>query len=136
MTNKSALLELASRCEAATGPDRKLDLELELLLDPDRLAFMDKRFAELKASCEAQGMWPEREEACRRDAYHPTRFTDSLDAAMRLVPNGFVFSVTDAARSRANVWRPSPLRSIPPAYVKAATPALALCAAALQARAS
>jgi hypothetical protein len=119
--NKSALLELASRCEASTGPDRKLDFDIaSLVRTPDR---------------HRPGMFIE---DGRSVAGHPD-YTASLDAAMGLVPVD-----ADAAGEQFKVecWNE---QTVHPPHVKAsawvagakrtyaATPALALTAAALRA---
>lgn len=108
------LLALAARCEAATGPDRELELAIW------------------------QAVFPE--------TYPPTGhaplewlgcYTRSIDIAMTLVPEGLTWRL-DNLRSRHGQ------RSVGSAVVlidgtrfngDAATPANALCAAALRARA-
>lgn len=60
-------------------------------------------------------------------------YTSSLDAAMMLVPEGFLWSVdTLDAFPEACVAGPGPIG--PDSYISAATPALALCIAALKAQ--
>lgn len=102
------LLELAERCEAATGPDRDLSIEITDALDP---------------SDRVRG-YPD--------------YTASVDAALSLVPEGydaldlkFGPRGADEPKWRAIVWMPS--RNVG-WDADAATPALALCAAALRAR--
>lgn len=56
------LLDLAARCEAATGPDRELDRAIELAIFPDRT------------------------DPC--PTVELLAYTASLDAAMTLVPEG------------------------------------------------
>jgi hypothetical protein len=91
------LLELALRCEATTGPDTALDLEIR----------------------DALGLpW-------RADHL---RYTASLDGAVTLVPEGAQWTLT--------VDGPRFLAHVSGFTATAATPALALCSAALRARAS
>ena len=97
MTNKSALLELASRIDAATGPDRELDLAIALAVGDETWAEPD-----------------------RAKLY----YTASLDAAMSLVPEGLIWLVQYRIRVYAEVGR---------CFATAATPSLALTAAALRA---
>jgi len=61
----------------------------------------------------------------------PPDYCRSLDAAMSLVPEGSVWDVT----STGTAWV-MPDGILPQVYGKAATPALALCAAAIRAIAS
>lgn len=103
--DKDKLLELAGRCEAATGPDGMLDRDIR-----------------------AARIVPETR-ALRR-------YTASLDAAMTLVPEG-LFPTIDFVAIRC--W----LRTAQgfdvdggPAYGCGGSVPLALCAAALRARAN
>jgi hypothetical protein len=117
------LLELADRCEQATGPDRELDAEI----------------------AEASGNMPEDYQRAthygepRPYFWHkfehegeiiPLRYTASLDAAMTLVPEEAWWSVMRAPCAEGY---DAEVASDDPRH--AATPALALCAAALRARA-
>lgn len=101
----SELLELAERCEKATGPDRHLNLAIANAIYGDDLAPPGTSYA----------------------------FTSSLDAAMTLVPEGqeWAGGFEDGA-AFAHVHVPGEYAEL----IEAATPALALCAAALRARAA
>lgn len=104
------MLKLAARCEAATGPDPKLDREI------------------LDTICEKWvGKW----------LLGPAkyRFTASLDAAMTLVPEGFRRAEYGTYENARGHWHELSM-SNGEFSASAATPALALCAAALKARAS
>jgi hypothetical protein len=115
------LRELAERCEKATRPDRELDEAIALALG---------RRPDFAADWGARGH--------ERTTYE--QFTVSLDAAMTLIPDD-----ADASGERFKVegWNDN---GVYPDHVKAsawvagaqrvyaATPALALCAAALRAR--
>ena len=109
MTDPTTLLALADRCEQAAGPDREMDFAI------------------------AAGVgWPDSPNLHQ----HARRYTESLDAAVMLVPEGHewlrkneicmtVYRVPDNLKEWA--------RHID---ARGATPALALCAAALRARAA
>jgi hypothetical protein len=125
----NTLIALAERCEAATGPDWKLDgLIADELSDWENLG---GHWEQHKVSGER-----------RRTSYPPAPlYTASIDAAMTLVPEGY--RVTSLAETvvecdqpwRAILWerRQNPKRR---PFGDGATAALALCAAALRARAS
>ena len=109
--------DLARRCEAATGPDRALDCAIRdtLRLPNDYGADWGARGHEIPAA-------------------HP--YTASLDAALTLVPEGY-FPTIDFANSRCWIRDRQGFDVLHgPAYGFAATPALALCAAALRAGAT
>ena len=122
-TERAKLLELAERCEAAQGPDRGLDMLICTALNTGR----------------------------RTDPRDPgpDRFTASIDAAMTLVPKHLMeweVCAYDAARdprfgrfqSRIKLlnYADDPDELGPQAIANAATPALALAAASLRARAT
>lgn len=114
---KADLLALAERVEALTGPDREVDAEIEA----------------------ARG-WPD-----VQWTGEAPRYTASLDAAASLVPAGWTLDTLhewDAAHLRARgPWQGMLKRRVRHNYtvrsqcLHAATPALALTAAALRARA-
>jgi hypothetical protein len=102
------LLALAERVEKATGPDMKLDAEI---------------FRDL-------GIVPDRGDV----GYPHYRYTASLDAAMTLVPDRYdahLYCCGDGEASAIVTTR----KTVGQPRLFAATPALALCAAALRARA-
>lgn len=112
------LLALAERCEQATGPDRELDARIEAALaeaDFDALA----------------------NDGVHVRDWNAPAYTASIDAAMSLVPEGREWRVrwcelpdgtwASIARIGENGCGLN---------TSAATPALALCAAALRARAT
>ena len=122
------LIELAARCEAATGPDRDLDRAIARL----HVEAILVKHGEKQASEIAVHMIDARLDA-DMDAY-----TASLDAAMTLLDPAWFFHVSrfspeSDGRGQAHVY---PNRGLGDDYEgEAATPALALCAAALRARA-
>lgn len=116
MTQREGLEDLAARCEAATGPDPMLDYEINYTVFTRRIAVR--------------------------------KFTASLDAAMTLVPEGWVLHFLQdteydnpaerrwsvSLRPRQGQWDGTPEGA--EAWTWAFTPALALTAAALRARAT
>jgi hypothetical protein len=123
---KEQLLVLAERCEAAEGPDRRLDAEIDIAL---------RRFPE-RAYEQANGMRAKGSSALDRIEWFikwgATRYTASLDAAMTLVPEG----LKPVLNFRVNTCRLSKGIDDTTAYSGGKTMPLALCAAALRARAS
>jgi hypothetical protein len=137
----SGLIELAARVEAAEGPDRELDAEIALAVGIVRERAGECFFGHRDYSVmvlergyyDIEGSAPEL-----------PHLTASLDAAMTLVPEGCRFNLNkrpyaEARRDgfHAQVWFSRYYENasdMPNAW--AATPALALVAAALRARAS
>ena len=113
------LMRLAERCEAAMGPDRELDALIQMAVR--------KREPLLQAD---------------RLPMKPRHFTASLDAAMTLVPEGWTAwelrSRRRLTRFTAEISRLcDDIDDADGELIEcgnAATPALALCAAALRAR--
>lgn len=105
--------ELAARVEAATGGDRMLNFRIDVLVNdrPDRV--------------------PSNTELAH-DIYTP-RFTDSIDAALSLVPKGWfpLLDWTDAPEGNyyAELFGPG---DTPLIRSRAKAMTLALCAAALR----
>lgn len=103
----TTLHSLAERVEALTGADRSLDWEIHL-----------------RDGLDGVGMYGD----------HPA-YTASLDAAVTLVPEGCTWWLdTTEGKNEALVCWSGPVRKED--YRYAATPALALCAASLKARAT
>ena len=123
------LLALAERCERASGPDPELDAEIQVRL------FKDPAYKFPAPVLNRKPMnW---QEACGRFRWNGgggsnpwPRYTKSLDAAVTLVPEGSAFVLWSRSIGGKAV------ADIDAEHVgKATTPALALCAAALRARA-
>lgn len=134
--NAAELLTLADRCEAATGSDRELDAHIAVglgigargLLSDDHEYLIRTRKDD---ECAPGTYWFQ----CRsgRSLRTAEPYTASLDAAMTLVLEGHAFTIySDGCAGVA----PVEADDTPVADVWAATPALALCAAALRARAA
>lgn len=105
---RQALLDLAARCESATGVDRELDEAIERAVGTYS-AFSHYRLGDDDI--------PD---------YVPTPYTASLDAAMTLVPKGDLHLEIKCGKIWAFVG--TPIRA-----ATAVTPALALTAACLRA---
>lgn len=129
------LLELAERCERAEGPDRELDCLIGVAIG---------RFF-----TQPNKGWPDRPDYCEHRRDDTTcfpgngfdqlvpRYTASLDAAMTLVPEGYRFSVDNAFGDGGAVCGAVVNNAVFAKNAKigdAATPALALAAAACRAR--
>lgn len=118
MTN---LRELADRCEAATGPDRELDGAVLIAIGhAQRRGSFTFWMNAAGSTNELVGS------GC-------PRYTASLDAAMTLVPEPHKWAITASSHDggwQAWVWQIEG----GPNWHEAATPALALTAAALRAR--
>jgi len=122
MSDRETLLSLAARCEAAVGADRGLDAEVGRVVD---------------AAPKRRNIWRRNRYPLQliRVAEYWLPYTASLDAAESLVPSGWSWHAVKQGR-RGTGWASvtDPGQEGLPAC-KAATPALALCAAALRARA-
>jgi hypothetical protein len=119
MTDPTTLLALAERCEQATGPDKELDFTID--------GFMLKH-------------GPETDRI--RNPRYVLPYTASLDAAVTLVPEGCDWhcqsnpSVNACWASVSPMKFDSKLQEWGSGMRRASTTALALCAAALRARAA
>ena len=114
MTRAETLTVLAERVDAATGPDRGIDLAIYRTHfdEPDRFG--------TTASGKVQSLVP--------------AYTASLDAAMSLVPEGCWAEGSLASPAALEIH--APMTYDPLGQAQAATPALALTAACLRALAS
>lgn len=139
--DREELQALAARCEAASGPDRELDVAVALAVDWRHPAMM----APLRASASWQGdnaITNLAVEAERADSVlkYLLRYTASLDAALSLVPEGRDWMVDNfdgvpPRRCSASVFNEAG-QPYADYEATAATPALALTAASLRARAA
>lgn len=117
------LLNLAERCKTAAGPDREIDCLIQ-----------EWRFPELTPDMRVMYYGDPTGEHVRDEGQTFVRspsFTASLDAAMTLVPEGYDWAVF---RTNGGLTVHSWCGNREDIF--AATPALALCAAALRARAA
>lgn len=132
MTDKQTLLALAERCEAATEGDRELDAEIACYIGKP-LGNIDHWLhgADISYRPTAYGYYVavipvEGGETRTSEAFKATEFTASLDVAMTLADGWF--RITPHGDRWDALGKTGP-------WCTAATPALALCAAALRARA-
>jgi hypothetical protein len=127
--------DIIERLESATGADREIDREIAV----QALGWSPPRNAGVCGPNYVKSgdfMWYDRE-GCAR-GFEPPAYTASIDAAMTLVPNDCVWGLSKQERGftgpyyyQASVMPPSgPWAD----GIVAATPALALCIAALKAR--
>lgn len=150
--DKQALIELATQCEAATGPDRELDCLIACRVNDIEPKWQGKLLIAGEAGV-IGSIDPgnhQRNFSCNRKADGPgsiLAYTASLDAAMTLVPEGHGWlagwgQVTVAEpMGGAKITRHDRFIGYSENYDtiadgEGATPALALCAAALRARAA
>ncbi len=126
------LMSLADRCEKAQGADRLLDFDIAQMIGLVPIGAVQMRYAIDPGLFTTTG----------GDATAVPRYTASLDAALSLVPEGWAWAVYGGAREEIVATAycvPNGGRLPWPDWVTdicAATPALALCAAALRALAS
>lgn len=131
---KEELLKLAERVEALSGPDRGVDVEIFRVIGaPAPFQFMNKLIA-LEYNDIEQAYFA-RVTDDMQVRYAPPAYTASLDAAMTLVPKGWAWSVLDRrttgySKPNGQCWTKEDRSTL---HGDAATPALALCAAALRA---
>ena len=134
------LQRLVERIEGATGPDREIDCLIWGTQEGRSLEWQGNILVEKLEGCIG---WidpgeHQRNFGCNRADQGFSgilAYTRSIDAAMTLVPEGFIFGcgskdATKTAWAWASPDVPLEYRSIS----NGATPALALCAAALRAR--
>lgn len=84
---------LISRLEALTEPSREIDAEIALAFGWAHI-------------CDQAGFWweaPGNSEDCH---IAPPRFTDSIDAALTLVPEGWALHILHGGRKEANGTQP------------------------------
>ena len=134
MTDRATLLALADRCEQAAGPDRELDVAIARALGWKPLYRDDY-----------SKWWPpaavaDARERKRSILHHPTQplpaFTANLDAAVTLVPEGWAWVVGSSVEGELKPAAQLKASDGGNVMAFAAIPALAICAAALRARAS
>jgi hypothetical protein len=137
--SNATLLELADRVEKASEGHCYLDAEIEatLKLYPKSYPWI-ANFTDCRAIQGRVQVFNDKGESSANWA--PPSYTSSLDAAMTLVPEGLDWRVELCADIRcglgAAVYKPGAAKSFPGVTLySAATPALALTAAALRARA-
>jgi hypothetical protein len=111
---------LVERLEKASGPDRQLDGAIAMLID------------DVPDWCRGPTTVGTYEHP-KRGILNARRFTESIDAAMTLVPEGWCWGLFD--EPNAWLWPTATRDLLTGIQGKGATPAIALCIAALRARA-
>lgn len=132
-TAHTPLLELAECCEKATGPDRELDVAIfQAIGAPVPFQFANKLIA-LEFN-DIENAYFARVSDDMQVRYSPPAYTASPDAAMTLVPEDWSVQVTHRSDGKGFVeaWHPAFVSMVETGMC--ASPALALCAAALRAR--
>jgi len=143
MAARDTLLSLAERVEKAEGPDRSLDKRIFAAVYPDKVPtpIVQQGYGWR----EDHGSWwlaTGEDSRIAPDMVIPRPFTASIDAALTLLPSdeGVGWRMSDGAGGpTAEVWRFDYETAQELYHVGAnpsATPALALCAAALRAHAA
>lgn len=125
---KIALLALAERCEAATGPDRHIDSDIAATLG------LNPGWAGPRGSGLNHATW-----STGRDYWDAPRFTASIDAGKKLLAPGTLWAVGSMEDGPfARLCWPQPNGGFVGGYfeARASTAELALCAAASRARAA
>jgi hypothetical protein len=111
--------KLSERVERLEGADREIDRAIKQAFDHDWDYSADWDYWD-----------PLKRKTVSRPVAKP--YTASLDAAMSLVPEGMSWSVQSGGS--AHVWKAGDFYADVSEYGEAATPAIALCAAALKSR--
>jgi hypothetical protein len=129
MTDRTTLLALAARCEQAAGPDRELDQDISRVLLPAAAEGIARSRYGWSYRVFGPFGWDD-------EWLETLPFTRSLDAAVTLVPEGHEWLRKNP--QTMTVYRePDDLKEWAQHIdARAATSALALCAAALRARAA
>lgn len=134
MPNPTTLLELADRVERATGADRELDVDICAAANPDLAVYHGYSVADLRAAS------PANTNAAFAKITGVPAYTSSTDDALMLVPDGAIWQGGGGnGRAYAIVVSEQdvdPIRAARQMTFEAATPALAICAASLRARAA
>jgi len=129
------LLALADRVEQAEGPSRELDAAVVAALNLRSFVRQDRHYISLARGEIWLSTWRIGKACVDTFEGEVPAFTESIDAAAMLVPEGFAFGC-GCGTEEPNVegWGWCGPDEGP--YAFAATPALALCCAALRARAA
>jgi hypothetical protein len=124
------ILALAARVEAADGPNYALEVEIFKELHPEFAEYVQGRGG-LVHPCDGSDVRVPSD-------VRPGNYTASIDAAVRLVPEGWCWTINTFGEpndSASAYVLAETGKMVRPERQYIATPALALCAAALRARA-
>jgi hypothetical protein len=140
---RETLLGLADRCEQATGPDRELDALIWCTLNGKKYAGHNEAYSAYRSgNPETQVEFTEPPKRTRlvtgsqTTGGHAKPVTASLDSAMALVPEGFEWLRMSPDSMSVYRWPNGDKEWATHIHGRNTVPALALCAAALRARAS
>jgi hypothetical protein len=144
--NRTELLALAERLEAASGPDRELDARIWCALNDKRYADHNKAYAPYGGANPLTQVEytepPKRSRMVTGDRDHALPVTSSIDAALTLVPSPtadgkFTYALGDCHDDEYDAWAcvTAPPDDCTDYSAHAVTTALALTAACLRARA-
>lgn len=127
--DSATLLALADRCEKAGEADRLLDAKIAIAIDLQAYEGYGAR----DAAKHGGAAWLADKGECHQNIWREAlpRYTASLDAALTLVPDNHGHVIWSPIGKPPSAAIETPLGWSD--YSKAATPALALCAAALRA---
>jgi hypothetical protein len=128
MSDPTTLLALAERCEQAAGPDRVLDAEITKSFIPRDATHVARSRDGWSFIIAQEFEWLENQP-----------YTASLDAAVTLVPDGWRWAVSTTGGGLPCAYGHPPGNHQASNWIDdtpAATPALAICAFALRARAA
>ena len=128
------LLALADRVEGLTGGDREVDFLIAEALSADKDHWLGCRVRQDRWFHMSD--WKVEHPIPVRWEWSQPLYTASLDAAMSLVPDDFNFSVDRIGSECGAVVNRTPFTKTAAISNRCATPALALTAACLRARAS
>lgn len=138
MSGREILLALAERCEQATGRDWALDADIAEGMNPE---FQSTPWERIDYPGGRWVVFADRSAPDNWNIVSPPPYTSFIDVALTLVPEGWkwaLHSADDAGPPCA--FCVSDMGKLPWSKrvddTHAATPALALCAAALRARAA
>ena len=129
MTQAETLIALAERVENLDGPDRHVDAEIDAALGW-------RRVENPTAAGGLIDLWHAPDGTMKRRDERLHLYTASLDAAMSLVPEGWVWTINQFPDKASAYLVNSACQMARPHEQYQATPALALTAAALRARAA
>jgi hypothetical protein len=133
MSDRETFEALAARCEKATGPDRELDADICCVGPLTDAVWVSGATASLNRI----GMVTRHFDGGGHGTLVSPGYTASVDAALALVPEGALFDVGHAGDDKPGVFQSTIMPSKGKTeYAEATAPALALCAAALRARAA
>ena len=128
--------DLITRLEEATEGSRELDAEIHCAITPGRIVHPkgERGYTQDDLLHEARNTRLAQAQFISRSRGPSPHYTTSIDAALTLVPEGCAWGCTFACGTSKPVASCGPWDTYPVSIRNAATPALALCIAALKAR--